>query len=85
MNTGDYRRFESIYYLVVAAKYDSLQAALRAVELSMGELVAILHRIEWDGATRVFRIHEGKLAFTKDGKVRLATWTQALRDMGIGV
>lgn len=79
----DYQRFECIYHVVTAAHYGTLQEALRAVELSKGELVTILHRIEWDDSTRLFRIHDDRLVFTREGAERVRIWEEALRTLGI--
>jgi hypothetical protein len=85
MILGHYQRFESIYHLVIAAQFDTLQAALRAVELSLGDLTTVLHRIEWDGETRIFRIVEGRLLLTKEGSDRVRAWADAIRALGIAV
>ncbi len=85
MIVGDARRLECAYCLVVAARYESLQAALRALEVSMGELFTILHRIEWDGDTRLFSIRDGRLHLTRDGQARVRAWGDALRALGISV
>lgn len=85
MNIGDYRRFESAFHLIIASQFTDLQEALRAVELSMGDLLTILHRIEWDGQTRLFTIHNNRLTLTPDGAERVRVWTEALRSLGITV
>jgi hypothetical protein len=84
MILGDYRRFECAYHLVIASQYAAdLHGALRAVELSMGELLTILHRIEWDGEIRLFKIHEHHLKLTPDGVERVRVWGEALQSLGI--
>ena len=86
MIAGDYQRFECAYHLVIASEYAAdLRGALRTFELSMGELLTILHRIEWDGETRLFKIHETRLTLTPAGVDRVRVWGEALRSLGIKV
>lgn len=85
MTLRDHQRFECAYHLVIAAQYDGLQQALRAVELSLKELMTILHRIEFDGATRLFTIRGDRLVLTPEGKERVQTWSEALRLLGITI
>jgi hypothetical protein len=86
MILGDYQRFECAYHLVIASQFAvDLRDALRAVELSMGELLTILHRIEWDGETRLFKIHENRLKLTPTGVERVRVWGEALRSLGIQI
>ena len=85
MIVGDYQKFECAYHLVIASQYASLQEALRAVELSMGELLTILHRIEWDGETRIFHIHNQCLQLTTAGTDRVRIWGEALHSLGIKI
>lgn len=86
MVTGDYRRFESAYYLVIASQHaDDLRGALRAVELSYDELLSIMHRVEWDGRTRLFKIHDYRLKLTPDGVERVKIWGDAIRLLGIKI
>ena len=85
MILSDYYRFQSVYHLVIASQFDTLQAALRTVELSMGELVTILHRIEWDGEIRIFKIADGKLVLTQEGSDRVRVWAQAIGALGIAL
>jgi hypothetical protein len=83
---GDYQRFECAYHLVIASQHAAdLRGALRAVELSMGELLTILHRVEWDGETRLFKIHENRLKLTPDGLERVRVWGLALQSLGISI
>jgi hypothetical protein len=86
MILGDYRRFECAYHLVIASQYATdLREALRSVELSMGDFLTILHRIEWDDGTRLFRIHEVRLELTPAGVDRVQVWGEALRSLGINI
>ena len=83
---GDYQRFECAYHLVIASQHaEDLRGALRAVELSMGEFLTILHRIEWDGEIRLFKIHENRLKLTPDGFERVRAWGLALHSLGIRI
>jgi hypothetical protein len=86
MMLGDYRRFECAYHLVIAAQYAvDLREASRAVDLSMGEFLTILHRIEWVDETRLFKIHEHSLHLTPDGTERVRVWSEAFRLLEIKI
>jgi hypothetical protein len=82
---GDYQRFECAYHLVIVSSYNTLQESLRAVELDMGQLLTILHRIEWCDDKRLFKIHEGVLRLTAEGEQRVRIWRDAIRALGISV
>ena len=85
MILGDYNRFRAIHHLVVASGYESVQASLRALELSLPELSEILRQIEWDNGVRVFSLADGRLSFTTEGAQRLANWRKAIQALGIAV
>jgi hypothetical protein len=86
MITGDYRRFESAYHLVIASRHtNDLREALRAVELAFDELLTILHRVEWDGQIRLFRIEDYRLLLTSDGVDRVKLWSEAIHLLGIKI
>jgi hypothetical protein len=85
MVLGDYQKFECAYHLVIASQCETLGEASRAVELSLGELVTILHRIEWDGETRLFKLHENRLNLTSAGTERVRVWGEALRLLDIKI
>lgn len=82
---GDYQRFECAYHLAIVSNYNTLQESLRAVELDMGQLLTILHRIEWCDDKRLFKIHEGVLRLTAEGEQRVRIWRDAIRARGIPV
>ncbi len=81
----DLRRFECAYHLVIASQYESLTEALRAMELTVKELMTILHRIEFDGDTRLFTIRDDRLWLTPEGRERVKAWNEAMRLLGIPV
>jgi len=85
MILGDCNRFRAIHHLVVASGYESLQASLRALELSLPELSGILRQIEWDNGVRVFSVADGRLSFTTEGAQLRAKWRKAIQELGIAV
>ena len=85
MLASDYRRFKAIHHLVVASGYETLQASLRALELSLPELMEVLHQIEWDNGDRLFTTENGILHFTEIGSQQLTTWRHAVQSLGIAV